>query len=236
MIVSDRHFQFRVTWRTQGCKVQHDVSLVLVYIISAWIYMMNVQFSTAWASILSTVSTDLVSRKNRKPNVIPESSKCQTFSTTPMCAFFPDHIFSTALFRAIFSTIGYCAWKCFEYLSAMGTYCCCIFFCKDVLTLTRATTKTTAFNNITAHNTFLLYNLFPFPFGMTQPVAENIFNIFLCSCRLPLEFFIAIRTRKIVLLTDSIYGTFSRAMTYLGIICSKFFITLEANFDHRHHL
>lgn len=105
MIMSKSHFKTTMTRRTKCSEIVKQIGVILKFVKSSAVNMMNVKHTTAGAAFCSTASARFVAAKNFFTNRLPISAMGQCFATAPMRAILASHVLNSTFTRTILATI-----------------------------------------------------------------------------------------------------------------------------------
>jgi len=105
MIVSNSHLKATVATGTKSGKICDNVCIILIDIVATWINMVYIKTATAWTAFCPAILANFVTIIYKLTDMFPVASVLQTFTTTPMRAVLPGHVFNGAFAGTILAPI-----------------------------------------------------------------------------------------------------------------------------------
>jgi len=106
-----------MTRGTEGYKVTKDIRLVLIYVVPAWVNVMYVKASSAWASCCAAGLAYFVASIDPLADALPIVPVLKASSAAPVGPVCANHMGPSALLRAILAVGG--RWEGIKGLAAM---------------------------------------------------------------------------------------------------------------------
>ena len=234
VIMSNSHFQTTMTRGAQGHKVIKQVGLVLKFMKTSAMNVMDVKGASARTSLNTTIATNLVTFKHLLTYSLPVASMCQFFATTPMGTVLADHVLSSTFRRAILAPVLSMRQKSVELTTTVIANKRNLGHATGIGTFGRTMNNgwcflVKSFSAVVAVDIGLLCLFMRL---MTFTRTKNMLRVLARARGLPPELFATMTTSQGDGFTKGVNGALSRAMVDISLIRFELFSALEARLEH----